>query len=205
VLPTVAVPLATIGILHAARIVSSQRTHASVVAAATALVATTAWWSPATTRELDAVRDAFALHPADTQGVFVDDDEYEFLLRLDEHVPEGALVAGNPWNGSTMAWAVGGRRALFPHLVGEWSPDALIVATSLDRARDDPSVCEAVRRLDLEYVLDDPGMLWGNPAEADAFHGISAAPASGVLTEIARAGETVLYRISGCDPSGSEG
>src|SRR5690606_40780711 len=127
-------------------------------------------------------------------------DEYEFLTHVDEHVPEGAVVAGNPWNGSSMSWAVGGRRALFPHLTGEWSPDALLVASSLDRAGADPAVCQAVRRLALEYVLDDPGMLWGNPQEAEAFRGISAAPDSGVLTEIARSGDTVLYRVSACDP-----
>lgn len=204
ILPAVAVPLATIGILRVGEIVSAPRARTFIVAATTALVAVTAWWSPAMSRELNAVRDTFALQPAGTPGVFVDEDEYEFLAKLNDHVPAGAIVAGNPWNGSAMSWAIGRRQALFPHLTGEWSPDALLVATSLDRARDDPAVCEAVHRLKITYMLDDPGMLWGNPAEAAAFHGISMAPASDVLREVARAGDTVLYRIAACDPSASE-
>lgn len=204
--PLTAVPLAAIGILRFGELVARRPPfRAGAAAALTVLVAVTAWTGPATARELDAVRDTLAIAPSGTSGVLIDDDEYALLSRLDELVPEGELIVGSPWSGATLSWALGGRKPLFPHFVGEWTADELLVAERLDTALDDPEVCMAVHRLGVEYLLHDPVLMWGEPVEAHAFRGIAgAASVDGLLTEVARSGDTVLFRIAGCGPSGQD-
>lgn len=199
-LPVVAVPMATAAILEAASRLS--RRHATAVAAAlTALVIATAWCAPATRAVRADITTVFATPGPDTPGVMIDADEFAFLADIDRYVPEGEIVGGDPWNGSALVWAIGGRQAMFPHFTGEWSPDALLVAGSLDRANVDPAVCAAVSRLGLRYVLDDPGLLWGDPPEAQLYAGFHRATESGVLTEIAHRGATTLYRVAACGAS----
>lgn len=201
-LPIVGVPLAAGAIIEAA---SHARRRALTAAALTGIVVATSWLAPATAAARSDVATVFATPPAGTPGVMIDADEYAFIADIGRYVPEGEVVGGDPWNGSALVWALGGREALFPHFTGEWSADAALVASSLDRAGDDPAVCEAVDRLGLHYVLDDPGLLWGDPAEAAYFAGFHRAARSGVLTEVAHAGETILYRISACWHSGDGG
>ncbi|TPW77236.1 DUF6541 family protein [Schumannella soli] len=141
----------------------------------------------------------FDLPDHQKNGALIDRDEYRLLERLPNHVPRDAVVAGNPWNGSALSWAVGGRRTLFPHLTGIWSPDATIVANSLGEAQSDPAVCAAVRRLDLEWVVADPGLLWGSPPEASFYAGIDRAVTTpGVLELVDHQGDAALYRIVAC-------
>ena len=42
------------------------------------------------------------------------------------------MIVGNPWNGSALAWALGGRRTLFPHLGGYWTTNGRIIEKHLD-------------------------------------------------------------------------
>ncbi|GAB3397337.1 hypothetical protein GCM10027515_01440 [Schumannella luteola] len=126
--------------------------------------------------------------------------DYRLLERLPELVPAGETVAGDPWDGSTLTWALGEREALFPHLAGLWTPDQLTVAQRLDQAAVDPEVCAALDRLDVRFVFHSPGFLWGAPAEAAGFAGIDRAVTTpGVLTPVANDGASTLYRVSACD------
>jgi hypothetical protein len=109
-------------------------------------------------------------------------------------------VAGDPWDGSTLSWALGDRRSLFPHLAGEWSPDQLLVASALQTVRTDPVVCAAVQRLGIRYVVEDPELLWGRPADAAPFVGFHLAVQQHVLIPVARIGSAGLYRIPDCTP-----
>lgn len=199
----VGVPLAALGV-HA--LASRLRRGRDLAAAGlTGAVAVSSWLAPATLVEHGEVRGAFAIAPAGTPGVMLDEDEYRFLEQLDELVPEGAVIAGNPWSGAALTWALAGREPLFPHLTGEWTADELLVASALDRAADDPEVCAAVQRLGIEHVLTDPGMLWGSPVEAEFYAGIDRAAGAPFLEEVARAGDTVLWRVADCESPAAPG
>ncbi len=145
-----------------------------------------------------AISDVFRLG-VHKDGALVDRDEYALLAELPRLVPHGAVVAGNPWNGSTLSWALGSRQSLFPHLTGVWSPPQLVIASRLDQALADPSVCRAAAQLHVEYVVDDPELLWGGAPEAQLYSGISrAASTPGVLTPLARRGHTTLFELTAC-------
>ncbi|MGN6324969.1 DUF6541 family protein [Pseudolysinimonas sp.] len=144
------------------------------------------------------VSTAFSLPAHEKKGKLLDGDEQRLLERLPQLVPAGDVVAGDPWDGSTLSWALGDRRALFPHLAGEWSPDQLLVASSLQDITTNPAVCAAVHRLGVRYVVEDPELLWGQPKDAAPFVGFHLAVRRGVLIPVARVGSAGLYRVPDC-------
>ena len=106
------------------------RTVAAVTAAVTALVAVTAWFGPALGGVSQAMGDVFALPQSQKQGLLLDADETALLEHVGDFVPKGDVIVGNPWNGSALAWALGGRRTLFPHLGGYWTLDGRVIETT---------------------------------------------------------------------------
>lgn len=87
-------------------------------------------------------------------GSYLTPDERVLLDRLNESVPEGELVIGNPSTGMAFGFALG------DHLVYPltWAPprtgDYDILADRLNEASTDPDVCPAVRSIGARYVLD---------------------------------------------------
>ena len=123
--------------------------------------------------------------------------ERQLLDRLDEVVPPESRIAGNPWNGSALAEAVGGRRVLYPHLSGSWGRDRVTVASSLADLSADAEVCPAVRRLDVDYVLSGPSTFWPGDRRQLLYAGLQVEGRSG-FEPVASGGRLTLYRITGC-------
>jgi hypothetical protein len=123
--------------------------------------------------------------------------EDELLRRLPALVPAGSVIAGNPWNGSALAEAIGGRAVLFPHLNGAWGADRTVVASALSRASLDPSVCAAVRRLGVSYVLDGRSAFWVGDPRQKRYAGLRVAGATG-FEPVASGGRFTLYRVDAC-------
>ena len=165
----------------------------------TALVAVTAWFGPALGGVSHAMGDVFALPQTQKQGLLLDADETELLEHVGDYVPKGQVIAGNPWNGSALAWALGGRRVLFPHLGGYWTRDGRIIEHRLDNWATDTRVCPAVRAEDVHWVITDPGHLSGDRKAAARF-----APIDRVVTTpggaqlVASSGSTQLWRLTAC-------
>lgn len=136
-----------------------------------------------------------------TAGGFnlVKDPERSFMESLRTRLPEDAIVANHPWDGSALLPALAGREVLFPTLGGRWDPDRQLVQQSLAQAAVDPRVCSAVKRLGVEYVLDNgPDLYWaGNPGSRD-YPGIEAVPGSRGFTPLASGGGVTLYKIAAC-------
>lgn len=157
-----------------------------------------AWAGPTMQAVISSIGATFTLSAGPKQGTLLNRDEYDLLVALPDLTPKGSVIAGNPWNGSGLSWAIGGRQSLFPHLAGVWGPAALTIATGLDRAATDPAVCAALRETGVRYVLSADGQLWGGDPQAALYSGIDRAPGAGVLSEVARRGSAALYRISAC-------
>ena len=51
----------------------------------------------------------------------INPDELQLFEDVAELTPEDAVIAGNPWNGSALAYAFTGRRVLFPHVGGAYT------------------------------------------------------------------------------------
>lgn len=123
-------------------------------------------------------------------------DERDLILRLPSEVPEGVLVAGSSWTGAGLAYALTGTKVLMPHTLMELSDDVQLINEGLDDAATGSPVCEAVDRLDVEYVLD-----FGDQEINDSsnpmpgFDELSSSPA---VTLVDEEGDAKLYRIVAC-------
>jgi hypothetical protein len=212
ILPTLGVPLAAWTITAGAAELTTTlrgrtarrndpriRTVAVVTAAATALIAVTAWFGPALGGVSQAMGDVFALPSTQKQGLLLDADETALLEHVGDFVPKGEVIVGNPWNGSALAWALGGRRTLFPHLGGYWNADGLVIEHHLGDWRTDARVCPAVRAEHVRWVITDPGRLAGDRKAAARFASIDRVVAiPGGARLVASSGSTKLWRLTAC-------
>lgn len=122
-------------------------------------------------------------------------DERKLLDRLDEEVPEDALVIGDPWNGSASVYSIAHRKTLFPHMTAPLSEDAATVAAGL---RDmGPEACSYLDRLGVDYVLDfgDPYFPTYRKELSQQFAGLRDVGENPVLQEVDHEGDAALYRV----------
>lgn len=153
----------------------------------------------------ESVRSVSQAHALTARSPLVSTDELALLERLDESVPEGSVVVGNPWTGTSFAYAVSGREVLNPNFNSTTDPRAVIINKELNNALTDPQVCDVVRALGTDYVLDfgkfsrKPGRSGVQLDGASGYVGLLNLKDSGVVTEVDREGAAVLYRITACD------
>jgi hypothetical protein len=126
----------------------------------------------------------------------ISSDEMALINRLPQEVPEDATIAGNPWNGSALAYAFTGRKLLQLHLLSALPDGAEKVFTHLNAANSDPTVCPVVQRLNVDYVLD-----FGHRevhGGDNGFNGLDNLEASGVATLVDSQGQAKLYKVTAC-------
>ena len=125
-------------------------------------------------------------------------DERALLARLPDEVPEDVTVLGNPHTGAALGYFLTGRD-VFP---AKWQvpndPSYTLLKTRLHDAATDPEVCDAVRALNAEYVLDfgigslnAPGTVEQMPGFTD-FDGVPG------FEPVDREGDASLWRITAC-------
>ncbi len=131
------------------------------------------------------------------------EDEFELIERLPDRVGESAVIAGSPWTGTSLAYAIADRRVVSPHFNRSRDPNKVIINTRLNEALDDTEVCPALRELGVEYVLDF-GRSAGDVGHDRGFDGLEEYPglvglaSSGVVELVDREGSAKLYRITAC-------
>ncbi|MDK1359524.1 hypothetical protein QNO00_04490 [Arthrobacter sp. zg-Y1219] len=123
--------------------------------------------------------------------------ELELVDQLDEYVPEDSVIAVNPWNGSSMAYALNGREVLTPHLFAPPDPERVLISAELDTFT--PEVCAAVEDKNVDYVLD-----FGNQVLAELggveYVGVTDLAGDPGFELVASTGPaSSLYRVTGCD------
>jgi hypothetical protein len=127
-------------------------------------------------------------------------DELELLNRLDVQVPEDAVIANNPWDGSSTAYAIADRRVLFAHAYTGSNADRLLTAKELNQAQPDSEVCEAARRQNVQFLLDFGGhYIDPKRKEVNDFPGLEVADGSSSFVKVDQEGDAALYRFVGCD------
>lgn len=135
----------------------------------------------------------------DASAPLVSSDELALLERLDSHVPPGSIIVGNPWNGSSLAYAFDDRRALQLHILGAVPQGTQLIYDHLRDAKSDPAVCDAVKELKVGYVLDfgHREVNFGEQRQ-DVFTGLDNLAASGAAELIDSQGDARLFRITAC-------
>lgn len=140
--------------------------------------------------------DMFVMFEPGGQVVdLVSDDELALIERLENTTPENALIAGNPWNGSGLAYAFGQRDVLFPHLKGQWTPEAEELANNL-RDLPEAEICRLTEALGVTHVLGSNEPLYMD--RDTEYLGLNDLQERAPLTPIDSEGKATLYMIEGC-------
>ncbi|MFP5021087.1 DUF6541 family protein [Pseudonocardia phyllosphaerae] len=126
----------------------------------------------------------------------------EFLEAAGRALPDGAVVATNPWAGNSLLYPLTGHRVMFPHMSGSWTPAQQVVRNRLRDAASDPAVCPAVRETGLEYVIDGPVSYWPSHASAHSYPGITGIGTRAGFEPVLSGGGSTLYRVTACGPLG---
>lgn len=122
--------------------------------------------------------------------------EEDLLRSLDETLPEDAVILSDPFSGGALAYALGDREVVFPHMTGAWT-DTALRAVRLMPDLDDPRTCELLQELGAEYLYVDRHMyLEGGPVH-QRFQNLDEVPQQGVEL-LERAGSAALYEITAC-------
>lgn len=209
-LAVVAVPVASIGALAVWTVVSrhipprmsrSSRFGEPVIAVAATVLLLAASQG---TAQRSAVETAATTYAITDSSPILSTDERTLISRLDEHVPEGDVVVGNPWTGTSFAYVIGDRDVLNPHFNVSSDPLHVAINTKLRDALTDPDVCDAIRDTGAGWVLDfgvysrDSGGVLDFDSTTD-YPGLVDIGDSGAVEEVDRVGDKVLYRITACD------
>ncbi|WP_317133975.1 DUF6541 family protein [Leucobacter tenebrionis] len=130
------------------------------------------------------------------KGTSLSTDELRLLERLPSEVPEGALIANNPLNGSALAYALADRPVFFPHANGTYDPRYYEFVGAL--VPDPAAACALSAEIGVEYVLDfgTDYIFENDPTREGPFEQMKGLEHSPILTEIDREGEAALYRVS---------
>lgn len=126
----------------------------------------------------------------------VSSDEMALLMRLPDEIPQDAVLVGNPWNGSALAYAFTGRKLIQLHMLSEVPAGSDQLYTRLNKASSDPTLCPIVERLDVGYVLD-----FGHQevhGGDNGFRGLDNLEASGVATLVDSQGQAKIYKLTVC-------
>ncbi|MCR2793759.1 hypothetical protein NQ156_11855 [Microbacterium sp. zg.Y625] len=199
-LVVVAVVVATLGVMAVSRWIGRRvRARAAVAVGLAWLVAGASAVSLGATGVTDAVGYVFRM-PDRAVDEVVSSRQIAFFSQLDDIVPEGQRVAGDPWDGSAWTQVFGGPEPVFPHVNGQWDADRQTIAWHLADIESNPQVCDALDRLMVRYVTYAPRAFGGGDPAGNHFPGPHAAVEAGLFTLVATDGETSLYRIDQCGP-----
>lgn len=121
-----------------------------------------------------------------------------FFERVKSKIPEDAVVANNPWNGSGLLWALADRRTLFPHFSGSTMAERVYLTQHLSDAATNPAVCAAARKLGVDYLLIGDSTFRPWDQRKNDYPGF-ADPGTKPGFELVDAdGAIKLYRITAC-------
>lgn len=133
----------------------------------------------------------------------VSSDEMALIDRIDDHVPEGVGIAGSPYTGASLAYALADRPVLMPHLLMETTDDLSTINDGLADARAGDEVCAALERLGVGFVLDF-GDLRITDFATD-FPGLDGLEDSDAVRLVDEEGSARLYEIVACDRTSAAG
>lgn len=162
------------------------------LAALAALGMQTGPWSPVP-MALQWASSSFYLGP---DSPLVSSDEMALIDRIDDHVPAGVAIAGSPYTGASLAYALADRPVLMPHVLMEVTDDLETVNDGLADARAGDDVCAALERLDVGFVLDF-GDLRITDFAAD-LPGLSDLEDSDAVRLVDEQGDARLYEVVAC-------
>ncbi|MBH0116147.1 hypothetical protein I6E52_04745 [Salinibacterium sp. NG253] len=211
VMPVVALPLATLGLVviydtirtRAPQLIITATTNSegrhqrrlAIVTVVVVLLATQGYSLHIATVEARS-QYVVAEEPV-KEAPLLTEDELDVLNHVADYVPEGAIVAGNPWTGAGLVYAISDREAMLPHVGGFDTAESRLIGEHLRDADRYTSVCDALATLEVGYALD-----FGTReihGDAHDFDGLTRLASSDAVEPLYTSGDVGLYKITACE------
>ncbi len=136
-------------------------------------------------------------HPPATPQTLLTPIEAGELTALARSIPAGVVTADVPANGSGLLYALTGREVLYTSLLLDPDKNRQVVAEHLSEVTTRPDVCDAARRLRVQYAVTASVRYW--LSLDDRTLGISSISSTTPgFTLVAEEGRYRLWRIDAC-------
>ncbi|WP_300590358.1 DUF6541 family protein [Microbacterium sp.] len=199
-LPVAGIPVAVFGVVFladgSARMLrpGTQLRAAATVAAAALLFSVAAGPNVS-----GAIAQAQVAYRLDASAALLTADEAALIDRLGDETPPDAFIAGSPWTGTSLAYALAGRDVVELHVFGSRNEDEIYLDEHLRNIDSDPRVCDAVRRLGVSHVLDfGTQNVFNRDDAATERAGIQNVDSGEHLKLIDSQGDARLFQVVGC-------
>lgn len=200
VLPVTGVPLAVAGILlltkKIAERVPSPQIGVTAVAIAAVAVLTAVTQGMYHSERTERLAVPYLRHPPG--DILATPGQRDFLTHLKQDIPEGTVVANNPWDGSGMLWALADRRTLFPHFTAPAGTDQRYLAEHLSDAASDPKVCQIANRLHVGYLVIGDSQFWPWDNRKNDYPGFADPGSKAGFRLVDADGKRKLYQLTAC-------
>lgn len=141
-------------------------------------------------------QEAAKAYVMDSKAPIVDSDELAVIRRLPSTVPADAVIAVNPWNGGSLAYALAGRKVTSYHMFSAEDADQRLIENGLGNALSGSAACKAAERQNVRYILDFGTTFLTNAAAAENFPGVVDVKPSASVEIVDSEGHARLLRVS---------
>lgn len=145
-----------------------------------------------------ALADLEYIYSTNANSRLISSDELALIERMANEVPEGSVIAVNPWTGGALIYALAGLETTYHHILTGPVPDRDLIDQGLADAEPGDEVCAAVERLGVDFVVDF-GTLEVHGA-SHIFAGFEGLASSGMVELVDAEGDAALYAVVGCTP-----
>ena len=186
-------------IMHAIPSEKHAKIAPALMGASMALVLAVAGLSSRTPAMHDATLQVADRYKVTPTSDILNQDEMNVINEIPKIVPEGDVIANNPWDGSAYIYALADRHLTSYHFEFQTSPKYAAILNDLKDARTNPEVCRVVNEYNVHWYvhLENQGNF--GPSQQKNYDGMVAAIGTDVLTPVYSSGPMTLYRISACD------
>ncbi len=136
------------------------------------------------------------VYEQDEEAPLLTPEELALIEKIPSIVPPDAVIITDAWNGSSLVYAYTGIETTTKHTSEHTSDEDLLLREHLNDATFFPGVCQAIRTMKAQYVLDfGPNQINKQEIPRDGFEDLDTAPG---FEKIAGDGDVALYRITAC-------
>jgi hypothetical protein len=134
-----------------------------------------------------------------SEGRIISLDEYTLMQRLPTAVPADAVIAVNPFNGGTLAYAIASRRVTEINLAPGPDADLLTIGQDLATAKAGSKTCQLAAEMNIQYILDFGASYMTAKSQAtDNYPGLVDVVPSMSTRLIDSQGAAKLYEVTAC-------
>ena len=131
--------------------------------------------------------------------VIVSPDELRMIYRIPDLVPQDAVIANIPLDGSGLIYAFTGHPVLNYYMFQRDTDDIDYINRHLFEVATNPKVCPLLEEYNVQYLIDLAPNMIGNFEYLEDYGGLDIWSWTPGFEPVDSVGRTTLYRITACD------